>query len=50
MGDSVVVSTISTAIAGFGDELMLIGGLGIGVAALPFLLRRGWGMVKGFIK
>lgn len=50
MESGTVVTTITSAIAGFGDELLLIGAAGIGVAALPFLLRRGWALVKSFVK
>lgn len=46
----VALPVLTAAIAGWKDELLLIGGLGIGVAAAPFLLKRGFAFLKGLIK
>lgn len=45
-----VTSTITGAIAGFDTQLLAVGAAGIGVAAAPFLLRRGWALIKSFVK
>ena len=50
MADPTVLGTITAAISGFKGELLSIGALAIGVAAAPFLLSKGWGLVKRFVK
>lgn len=50
MADPTVVGTIGDAISGFKGELLSVGALAIGVAAAPFLLSKGWGLVKRFVK
>lgn len=45
-----VTTTITGALAGFGPQLLAIGGAAIGVGILVLALNRGWGLVKRFTK
>ena len=47
---SEVLTALTTATAGFKTELMAIGGVAIGIAAGVFLLRKGWGLIRSFVK
>jgi hypothetical protein len=42
------VSTITTAASGMGDDLLAVAGVGLGVGATIFVVRKGWKLLKGF--
>lgn len=42
------VSTVTNAVSGLGADLLLIGGVGIGIGAGVLALRKGWKVLKGF--
>jgi len=46
---STPVSTVTTAVSGLGDDLLLVAGAGLAVGALVFAVKKGWRLVKGFI-
>lgn len=45
-----VSDALTGAIADLGPELLIIGGVAVGVGVIVLLLRRGWGLIKGFSK
>lgn len=47
---SVAVTTITTAVADFLPSLMTVGATALGIGAGVLLLRRGWGLIRGFAK
>lgn len=47
---SSAVSVITGAITGLQGDLLLIAGAGIGIGAVLFGVRKGWTVVRGFIK
>ncbi|HET9877377.1 MAG TPA: hypothetical protein VFQ37_16715 [Mycobacterium sp.] len=44
------VSIVSDAANGMGDDLLSVAGVGLGIGALVFVVRRGWGLLKGFAR
>jgi hypothetical protein len=42
------VSTITSALAGAGDDLLAIGGVGIGIGVGVLVLRKGYRVVQSF--
>lgn len=43
-------SVVTSAAEGMGDDLLAVAGVGLGVGALVFVVRRGWGLLKGFAR
>lgn len=43
------VSVVTGAVDGLQDDLLTIAGVGLGIGAAIFALRKGWRVVKGFI-
>lgn len=44
------VSTVTDAVSGMQGDLLTVAGVGIGVGAAIFAVRKGWTIVRGFIK
>lgn len=42
-------STVTGAVDGLGDDLLTIAGVGLGIGAVVFAVRKGWRVVKSFI-
>lgn len=42
------VSVIQGEVSGLGADLLTIGGIGVGIGAGVFALRRGWSVLKSF--
>lgn len=42
-------SIVTNAVDGLGDDLLTIAGVGLGIGAVIFAVRKGWKVVKGFI-
>lgn len=40
---------MTDAVDGLGDDLLTIAGVGLGIGAVIFAVRKGWKVVKGFI-
>ena len=45
-----MVATITTAVAGLGPDLLAVAGVGLGIGVSIFGLRKGYGLVRSFIK
>jgi len=45
-----MVATITTAVEDLGPDLLLVGGVGLGIGVSIFGLRKGWSLLKGFSK
>jgi hypothetical protein len=44
------VSTVTGAVSGLDTDLLTVAGVGIGVGAVLFAVRKGWSVVRGMIK
>lgn len=42
------VSIVSDAADGMSDDLLAVAGVGLGIGAVIFVLRKGWRLLKGF--
>jgi hypothetical protein len=42
------VSTVTDAASGMKDDLLAVAGVGLGVGAAIFVVRKGWKLLKGF--
>jgi hypothetical protein len=49
MATPTTVSVITDAVDGLKDDLLAIAGVGLGIGAAIFALRKGWKLVKGFV-
>ncbi|MEI8081424.1 MAG: hypothetical protein WCI74_06210 [Actinomycetes bacterium] len=45
-----MVATLTAAVAGLQGDLLTVAGVGLGIGIAIFGLRKGYGLVKGFIK
>jgi len=43
------VTTVTGAVDGLGDDLLLVAGAGIAIGAVLFAVKKGWRTVKGMI-
>lgn len=43
------VTTVTNGVAGLGPDLLTVAGVGIGVGATVFAVRKGWKLIKGMI-
>lgn len=48
MSTPTAVSTITDAASGLKGDMLSIAGVGLGVGAAIFALRKGWRLLKGF--
>ncbi|MEI8081425.1 MAG: hypothetical protein WCI74_06215 [Actinomycetes bacterium] len=48
--DGPLVGTLTTAVTGLQGDLLAVAGVGLGIGIAIFGLRKGYGLVKGFIK
>lgn len=44
------VSVVQGAVASLDDDLLAIAGTGIAIGAVIFAVRKGWNVVRGFVK
>lgn len=42
-------STVTDAVSGLGDDMLTIAGVGLGIGAVIFAVRKGWRVLKGLI-
>jgi hypothetical protein len=49
MSTPTAVSTIQGAVTGMQDDLLTIAGVGLGIGAAIFAVRKGWKVVRSFI-
>lgn len=45
-----MVTTITTAVADLQDDLLAVAAIGLGIGVTLFALRKGYSVVRGFIK
>lgn len=50
MEDNAAVQAVQAAVSGLGDDLVVIAGVGLGIGATIFAIRKGWNVVRGFVK
>ena len=48
MSTPTVTSTLTGAVDGMSDDLLAVAGVGLGIGATLFVLRKGWRLLKGF--
>jgi hypothetical protein len=48
MASPTPVSTVTDAASGMQDDLLKVAGIGLGVGAAVFVVRKGWKLLKGF--
>lgn len=44
------VTTVTDAVSGMQGDLLTVAGVGIGIGAAIFAVRKGWNLVRGFIR
>lgn len=44
------VSVVTGAVTGLEADLLTLGGIGLGIGAAIFALKKGWGMVRSFVR
>lgn len=44
------VGVVTDAVSGLQGELLTVAAAGIGIGAVIFAVRKGWTLVKGFVK
>ena len=45
-----MVATLTTAVSGLGPDLLAVAGLGLGIGVSIFGLKKGYTLVRSFIK
>lgn len=44
------VSTVTNAVSSLDDDMLTIAGVGLGIGAVIFAVRRGWAVLKGLAR
>lgn len=42
------VTTVTGAVTGMGDDLLLVAAAGVGIGATILVVKKGWKLVRGF--
>ena len=45
-----MVAVITSAVSSLGPDLLAVAGIGIGISATVFGVKKGWGLLRGMVK